>query len=205
MFAWTLRPEMGCIDNRTTTDSPGETRPAPWIEVITPERATGKLADVYREMQNPGGSVANIQAIHSLFPEALDAQMQLAHALFDGCRELTRTNIELIATVISMENCCDYCAHHHRSAYNDHLKREGKPVPEDLDHVEWNLDTRQMAMLHLATKLAHTPHAISEDDIEQTKVQGFTDRAILEIVLLAAHVCAINRIALGLGVAMEGK
>lgn len=172
----------------------------PWIDVIDETHATGKLADTYRWIRETRGNIANIHRIHSQFPEAMRAHMELYRVLMFGDLELSRADAELIATVVSMENSCDYCASHHGDALQELRRREGEACPLPREPSEWNLDARQGALLHFATRLAQNPHAMSPEEIEALRGHGFSDRAVLETVLITSYFCFVNRIALGLGV-----
>lgn len=58
-------------------------------------------------------------------------------------------------------------------------------------------------MLSYAAKLTRSPAAVSEDDIRVLREHGLSDRAILEINLVAAYMNFVNRVASGLGVELE--
>ena len=179
----------------------------PWIHVIDEPQAEGKLAEIYAGLRDTRGNVANIHRIHSLFPEALRAHMDLYRVLlYSNDAEISRADAELIATVVSIENSCDYCAAHHGDALSAQYADQPAacPIPSR-DHTEWKLDGRQRAMLDFATKLAQIPHATSEEDVAALRTEGFTDRAILEIVMVTSYFCFVNRIALGLGVSLSAE
>jgi uncharacterized peroxidase-related enzyme len=172
------------------------------IRMIDENEAMGKLAAVYEQIRSERGNLANIHRIHSLFPEALQAHMDLYRVLmFQGDGELSRSDAELIATIVSIENSCDYCALHHGDALASICEKQDKASPLSSNHhEEWKLDERQETLLHFATKLTHSPGAIDEEDIQCLRDAGMGDRGILEVVLITSYFCFVNRIALGLGV-----
>jgi uncharacterized peroxidase-related enzyme len=79
-----------------------------WIEMIPPERATGKLKDEYDRAIRRAGKVFNIIKVQSLNPAALHASMQLYLAAMHGPSGLSRAERELVATVVSRVNDCFY-------------------------------------------------------------------------------------------------
>jgi uncharacterized peroxidase-related enzyme len=170
--------------------------------MIDEGEAMGKLASVYARIRSERGNLANIHRIHGLFPEALEAHMELYNVLLFGSDgELSRADAELIATVVSIENSCDYCAIHHGDALTTQCESQGETSPLSSHHHEdWKLDNRQEVMLRFATKLTHTPCAIGESDIQSLRDVGLGDRGILDVVLVTSYFCFVNRIALGLGV-----
>ncbi len=58
-------------------------------------------------------------------------------------------------------------------------------------------------MLDFAAKLTVKPQRMSKDDIETLRGCGFDDRAIHDIVVVAAYYGFVNRVADGLGVELE--
>lgn len=58
-------------------------------------------------------------------------------------------------------------------------------------------------MLEYAAQLAREPWAMSTDHVECLRETGFSDRAILEINLVASYMSFVNRVAQGLGVELE--
>lgn len=59
-------------------------------------------------------------------------------------------------------------------------------------------------MLDFVAKLTRTPAEMEEeDDVGGLREAGFDDRAIHDIVLVAAYYAFVNRVADGLGVTLE--
>lgn len=58
-------------------------------------------------------------------------------------------------------------------------------------------------MLGYVDKLTRTPAAMQKDDLAPLRAEGYSDRDILEIAEVAAYYAYVNRIADGLGVALD--
>ncbi|MGO8790293.1 MAG: carboxymuconolactone decarboxylase family protein [Terriglobia bacterium] len=80
----------------------------PWIKVVEPEDATGDLKREYDDATQRSGKVFNILKVQSLNPGALRASMQLYRATMFGSSGLTRSEREMLATVVSWANRCFY-------------------------------------------------------------------------------------------------
>ena len=65
------------------------------------------------------------------------------------------------------------------------------------------LDRRRLAMLSYAAKLTRHPWEVREDDVLKLRAEGFNDEDVLAIVEVVAYYAFVNRIADGLGVALE--
>ncbi len=67
------------------------------------------------------------------------------------------------------------------------------------------IDTADRAMLEYADKLTHRPAAMVEGDVVALRDAGFGDRAILDINQVTGYFAYVNRLADGLGVALEDR
>jgi len=80
-----------------------------WIKVIPEEEAEGKLADLYKKYKSrDSGMMDHILKIHSLDPPSMETHYQMYRDLMFGPSELSRTEREMIAVVVSVENSCHY-------------------------------------------------------------------------------------------------
>lgn len=80
-----------------------------WIESIPPESAEGLLARLYKAAIARAGKVYNILRCQSLQPATLRASTQLyTEVMFSPASPLSRAQREMIATVVSKINGCQY-------------------------------------------------------------------------------------------------
>ena len=74
----------------------------PYIKVIHPDDASGRLEKIYRMIRGPGGQVDNVLQIHSLRPHSLEGHMSL------GCELVSATpHPSLPTTVYPIEEVLD--------------------------------------------------------------------------------------------------
>jgi len=78
---------------------------------------------------------------------------------------------------------------------------ESKKISET--YVFDNLNERDKEMLNYVVKLTQTPSAMTQEDVDKLKSQGFDDRAIHDVCCIAAYFSFVNRMANGLGVELE--
>ena len=171
-----------------------------WIKYIKEKEATGKLKKYYDHIKRTRGKIANIHKAQSLNPDALKAHLDLYLALMFRKSGLTRIQREMIATIVSATNNCDYCVAHHGEALlrltkNTKLVRQ---IKHNFNKV--NLARKDHAMLKYAVKLTKNPYGLHLKDIEELRQIGFNDTDILNINLITSYFNFVNRIALGLGV-----
>lgn len=79
-----------------------------WIRVISEDEAEGELKRLYDRMRDPRGPVDNILKIHSLNPASLRTHFDLYKNLMYGPSELSRSDREMVAVVVSTLNHCHY-------------------------------------------------------------------------------------------------
>jgi alkylhydroperoxidase family enzyme len=58
-------------------------------------------------------------------------------------------------------------------------------------------------MLAYAERLTRDPSSVSEDDIDELRTIGWSDRAIHDMAQVIAYYNYVNRVADGLGVTLE--
>ena len=79
-----------------------------WIKTIEPDDASGELKAEYQKAVRRAGKVFNILKVQSLNPAALQASMQMYLTTMHAPSGLSRTERELLATVVSWANRCFY-------------------------------------------------------------------------------------------------
>ena len=79
-----------------------------WIQVIDETEAVGKLKKIYDSLTEPWGGVDNIMKIHSLNPRSMEDHNELYVTLMRRRSELSKTQREMIAVVVSAANRCHY-------------------------------------------------------------------------------------------------
>ncbi len=71
------------------------------------------------------------------------------------------------------------------------------------DYASAQLTQRERSLLDYAAKLTRTPGDMKASDLEPLRDVGLSDRDILDANLTVAYFAYVNRIADGLGVALE--
>ena len=71
------------------------------------------------------------------------------------------------------------------------------------DYRGAELSSTDRVMLEFAEKLTRTPGAVSSEDVDQLRLEGFNDAAIHDIVQVTALFNYFGRLADGLGIEPE--
>lgn len=171
-----------------------------WIDTIDRDDADDDLRAVYENIIDTRGNLSNILKVHSLNPKAMAAHLELYDALLFESSPLKRAQREAIAVVVSATNECTYCVRHHGEALAAYWD-EGRVEQMVTDHTHADdLDDPLRAACDVAALLTDQPDAMTEAHVERLREVGWSDRAVLDIVLITAYFNLVNRIATGLGV-----
>ena len=171
-----------------------------WIDTIDLEDADDELRALYDEIVDTRGKVSNILKVHSLNPAALADHLRLYDTLLFGRSDLRRAEREALAVVVSAANDCTYCVEHHGealAAYWDEARVE--QLIDDYTAVD-DLDERLRAACDVAARLTRSPGAMTKAEVDRLRDAGWSDRSVLDIVMITAYFNFVNRIATGLGV-----
>jgi uncharacterized peroxidase-related enzyme len=133
-------------------------------------------------------------------PALLKGMIQIAEGLLFGDSLLSRRHKEMIATFVSRQNACPYCADSHAALLG---AQGGSPeMICALQHGAPNAQlftSAELALLEFAGKVNANSSAVSRADVEITMHAGWTEAQVEETVHIAALFAAFNRIANGFG------
>jgi uncharacterized peroxidase-related enzyme len=83
-------------------------------------------------------------------------------------------------------------------------KRPGFAAEVERDYESAPLTARERAMCDYAVKLTRVPWEMREDDLAPMRAMGLSDGDILAVNLITSYFAYANRLADGLGIALEG-
>ena len=92
---------------------------------------------------------------------------------------------------------------HHAAGLVRLTKNPGLAQSLELDHTAADVSVRQRAILNYAVKLTETPWAMERSDVDRLRAQGLDDRGVLDVNQVVAYFAYVNRVADGLGVAID--
>lgn len=144
-------------------------------------------------------SLAGIRGLMNFRPETAEPLGALANALLKDTVGLTPAERELIATHVSYLNDCFYCHNSHGEIACIYLNGDRDLVDQvRKDYQHANISDKLKALLQVAAKVQKGGKFVTEEDIENARKYGATDRDIHDTVLIAAAFCMFNRYVDGL-------
>jgi uncharacterized peroxidase-related enzyme len=130
----------------------------------------------------------------------LKGMLEIAENLLFCDTLLSRRHKEMIATYVSRQNACPYCADSHGTL----LAAQGGSPEMICALQQGDLNAQlftnaELAMLKFAGKIDANSSAVTRDDVEATMRAGWTEAQVAEAVHIAALFAAFNRVANGFG------
>ena len=130
----------------------------------------------------------------------LKGMLEIAENLLFGDSLLSWRHKEMIATYVSRQNACPYCADSHSTL----LAAQGASPEMICALREGDLNAQlftsaELAMLKFTGKVDANSSAVTRDDVESTMRAGWTEAQVAEAVHIAALFAAFNRVANGFG------
>lgn len=173
-----------------------------FINIIDYENSEGVLREIYDDLIEKRGQLANVHMIQSLNPQSIVNHMDLYLTVMFGKSPLSRPQREMIAVIVSKSNNCAYCIKHHSEALNHYWKNQNKIDALINDFHSLEISEQDKLICEFAQKQTIKPEA-DKEIFNKLKLAGLSDRAILDITLVIAYFNFVNRIVLALGLELE--
>ena len=174
------------------------------IKIIQHAEADGRLKEIYDDLVQSRGKLADVHKIQSLRPESIVKHMDLYMEIMYSRSELSRAEREMIAVIVSVNNNCDYCQIHHAEALNNYWKDDSRIALLKSDFNKAVLNERERELCSFAKTVTLDPGSSQEKDLTlKLKDLGISDSGILDATLVVAYFNFVNRIVLSLNVEIE--
>jgi len=175
-----------------------------WLGKITPEDATGDLADLYQKISSARGGVAEVHQVQSLNLRAMKAHMELYKSIVFQRSSISRAQRERLGVAVSATNDCNYCVAHH----TEPLRRMGDSdetlAALGAGEVPTALDELDRELIAWAIEATREPgRGTDEARVARLKALGMDDRGVLDAVLTIAYFNFVNRLVLMTGARLE--
>jgi uncharacterized peroxidase-related enzyme len=130
----------------------------------------------------------------------LRGMLEVAENFVFGESLLSRKHKEMIATYVSQQNACSYCADSHAVALaGQGGSREVICALQVGDLNSQLLTGAELGLLKFVAKVNGDSAAVSRADVEEAMSAGWTELQVAEAVHITALFAAFNRIANGFG------
>ena len=161
---------------------------------LKPAKLSPAMADFFKLARQKLGFVPNVLKAFAFDDGKLKAFVDYRQQLVQNVANLSKLEIEMIATVVSSQNRCFYCI----TAHGNAVRQLGDPVLGEMMVMNYRaarLSKRERAMLDFAVKLTGEPWLVEEEDRTRLRRAGFSERDIWDIAAVAGFFNMTNRVA----------
>jgi uncharacterized peroxidase-related enzyme len=161
---------------------------------LPPGKLSPEMEAYFKKCDERLGFVPNVLKAFAFDDGKLKAFVDYREQLVQNAANLSKLEIEMIATVVSSQNRCFYCI----TAHGNAVRQLGDPVLGEMMVMNYRaarLSKRQRAMLDFAVKLTASPWSVEDADRERLRRAGFSDRDIWDISAVAGFFNMSNRVA----------
>jgi len=144
------------------------------------------------------GAVPNHFFIEMNFPEFFKAKLAATKILWQF-GELTMPEIQHVGIAVSKANSCSYCTAAFCTILNHGMKTDEDYTKSFLENgTEVILDQRLKQIINFALRVNKEMHDITDEEVDNLRQIGLTDKGIVQLVNLVSDFASYNRLNLSL-------
>ena len=171
------------------------------------EEDEGEVSEHYDYFRSHFGrtDIPGILKCFATHPPLLRHMMALSESMIFGDGHLTRRHKEMIATFVSSQNECPYCADSHGYFLRVHGgSAEALCAIQKNDLASSSLTAGERQLLSFVRKVNGSSHEIDKADVDLLYDAGWSQLQIAEAVHVAALFSTFNRVANAFGLQSQG-
>lgn len=162
------------------------------IQTVSPEQATGKVAQIYAQIEQRFGRVYTGFQLYSASPDLME-QLAQQNAYYSQHPTLGFALLAMIRMLVSAQNDCTYCIGFNETML---IERGGFSVEQIVttrsDPNAAPLDDKDKAMLLFVLKGTKDAKSISSADLDALRALGWSDRDIMDGLFHGARNTAVD-------------
>ena len=177
------------------------------LPVIEESQAGDEVALLYDAFRSRFGrqEVPGILKCFATHPPLLQHMMDIAESLLFADGHLVRRHKEMIATLVSSQNACAYCADSHGYFLRVHGgSAEALHALQQDDLSSPSLTAAEQTLLQFTQKVNRSSHQITRGDVDLLIENGWSESQIAEAVHVASLFATFNRVANAFGLPSQG-
>jgi alkylhydroperoxidase family enzyme len=162
-----------------------------FIQTTPPEKAEGKLAELYAEVEQTFGKIPNNVRMLGVSPALLENQLQLI-GHYMAHPTLKTPFLATIRLLVSKACHSPYCQN-----FNTGFLLQAGVTKEQIEAMQADptkapLDEKHQALLLLVLKACDNPHSVVAADVDRVRSFGWSDTDILDAVAHGARMVGTN-------------
>ena len=177
------------------------------LPVVEEWEADPEVATLYERYRAHFGrpNVPGILKCFATHPPLLRSMMELAETMLFVDGDLTRRHKEMIATLVSAQNACPYCADSHGYQFLEQGgSAEALRAIEEGKLGDSSLTAAEQALLSFAAKVNRNSCQVTNADVAVLGRAGWNVRQIAEAIHITALFATFNRVVNAFGLPAQG-
>ena len=174
---------------------------------VEEDEAEGEVSEHYDYFRSHFGrtDIPGILKCFATHPPLLRHMMALSESMIFADGHLTRRHKEMIATFVSSQNECIYCADSHGYFLRVHGgSAEALRAIQKNDLASLSLTAEEQKLLGFVQKVNGNSHEIDKADVDLLVAAGWSQLQIAEAIHVAALFATFNRVANAFGLQSQG-
>ncbi len=161
------------------------------IQTTPPDKAEGKLAELYAEVEQTFGMIPNSVRLLGVSPALLDNQLQMI-SHYMGHPTLSTPLQAMIRMLVSKACKSPFCQNLNAGLLlnSGFTKEQVQDMQADPNRAP--LDEKQKALLLFVLKACDNPHSVAAADVEHLKGMGWSEPDILDATAQGARMVGTN-------------
>jgi len=169
------------------------------IKLVDPESIHDPvISEILSWVVDMEGRIPNHFLVELNFPEFFKAKLSATKTLWE-MGELSMEEIQHIGIAVSKANNCQYCTAAFCTILTYGLKKDEDYTKAFLNSgSEAVADERLKLFVDISLKVNNDPFSITDEDMEQLRNTGITDKGILQLLHLVSDFASYNRLNIAL-------
>ena len=161
------------------------------LQLTPPEKAEGKLAELYASAEAYFGAVPNNVRMLGVSPAILENQFEIVQ-YYSGHPTLSVPFLAMIRMLVSTSMGSPYC-----TGLNSGILQQHGLSPEQIeatkaDPAKAPLEDKEKSLLLFVLKGVKDPHSVNAEDIKALKELGWSERDIFDALAHGSRIMATN-------------
>ncbi|MGO9566264.1 MAG: carboxymuconolactone decarboxylase family protein [Desulfomonilaceae bacterium] len=161
------------------------------IQTTPPEKAEGKLAELYAEVEQMFGRVPNNARMLGVSPALLENQLQLMEH-YMGHPTLSTPFLAMVRMLVSKACRSPYCQNLNSGLLLKAGFTKEQMAAMQADPAQAPLDDKQKALLLFVLKSCDNPHSAAAEDVDRLRSLGWSEVDIVDAVAHGARMVGTN-------------
>ncbi|BBP02282.1 carboxymuconolactone decarboxylase family protein [Sulfuriferula nivalis] len=162
------------------------------IETVSPESATGEIADIYEQTKQRIGYIPNSHVLYSANPLVLRQQAEYIQSIMQH-KTLSPALMASIRVLVSQSTQCAYCVDRNTHMLVNYFGWTIDQVAATKEnYMNSPLSDKEKALLGLVIQSVKDSHSVSAKDIESMHGLGWTDGDIFDAIHHGARMVAAD-------------